>query len=74
MGCVCHRYVAAVELLGERDESLEELKADLMDVKQLYREQIEYMALQLTQFMHTHQGHGQGQGQHQAAQTPGQQG
>lgn len=37
------RYVAAVELLGERDESLEELRADLMDVKNLYREQIEFM-------------------------------
>ena len=32
-----HRYVAAVELLGERDEALEELRADLMDVKNLYR-------------------------------------
>lgn len=31
------RYVAAVELLGERDEALEELRADLQDVKNLYR-------------------------------------
>lgn len=45
---VC-RYVAAVELLGERDETLEELRADLMDVKNLYREQIEFMVMQLTQ-------------------------
>jgi hypothetical protein len=32
------RYVAAVELLGERDEALEELRADLMDVKTLLRD------------------------------------
>jgi hypothetical protein len=32
------RYVAAVELLGERDEALEELRADLMDVKSLLRD------------------------------------
>lgn len=41
------RYLAAVELLGERDEQLEELRADLMDVKELYRDQIEYMVQQL---------------------------
>ena len=33
----CRRYVAAVELLGERDEALEELRADLQDVKHLYK-------------------------------------
>lgn len=36
-----------MELLGERDEALEELRADLMDVKNLYREQIEFMCEQL---------------------------
>lgn len=41
------RYTAAVELLGERDEALEELRADLMDVKLLYRDQIEYLVKQL---------------------------
>lgn len=35
------RYAAAVELLGERDEQLEEMAADLVDVKQLYKQQIE---------------------------------
>ena len=43
-----YRYTAAVELLGERDEELEELRADLRDVKNLYRDQIEFMVMQLT--------------------------
>lgn len=34
------RYRAAVELLGERDEEVEELRADIQDVKELYKEQI----------------------------------
>ena len=48
MSAVHLRYVAAVELLGERDEALEELRADLQDVKNLYRDQIEYLVKQLT--------------------------
>lgn len=36
-----------MELLGEREERLEELEADLQDVKQLYRDQIEYMCEQV---------------------------
>eukprot|EP00798_Chlamydomonas_sp_ICE-L_P005801 gene5801-6085_t len=43
------RYIAAVELLGERDESLEELRADLMEVKLMYKDQIEFMCVQLAQ-------------------------
>jgi TATA element modulatory factor 1 TATA binding len=35
------RYAAAVELVGERDEQLEELANDLSDVKVLYKAQIE---------------------------------
>lgn len=42
------RYAAAVELLGERDERLEELSADLRDVKSLYQDQIEFFVLQLS--------------------------
>ncbi|KAJ9527464.1 hypothetical protein QJQ45_025788, partial [Haematococcus lacustris] len=42
------RYVAAVELLGERDEALEELRADLLDVRNMYKEQLEFMLTQLT--------------------------
>ena len=34
------RYASALELMGERDEQVEELQADLEDVKQMYREQI----------------------------------
>lgn len=41
------RYAAAVELLGERDEQLEEMAADLADVKQLYKQQIEALVAQL---------------------------
>ena len=37
------KYIAAVELLGEKDEVLEELRADLEDVKNLYKDQIEYL-------------------------------
>ncbi len=41
------RYLAAVELLGERDEALDELRNDLMDVKNLYREQIDWLIARL---------------------------
>jgi L-lactate utilization protein LutB len=40
------RYAAAVELVGERDEQLEELANDLEDVKQMYRQQIETLLAQ----------------------------
>jgi prefoldin subunit 5 len=43
------RYTAAVELLGERDEQLEEMAADLTDVKQLYKQQIEALVAQLAE-------------------------
>ncbi|GMH42092.1 hypothetical protein BSKO_10011 [Bryopsis sp. KO-2023] len=42
------RYNACVELLGEREERLAELEADLQDVKELYRDQISFMAEELT--------------------------
>lgn len=41
------RYAAAVELVGERDEQLEELAADLADVKALFRRQLEELLGQL---------------------------
>jgi hypothetical protein len=34
------RYHAALEMLGERTEQVEELKADIADVKEMYRNQI----------------------------------
>eukprot|EP00210_Caulerpa_lentillifera_P005823 g5569.t1 len=42
------RYDSAIELLGEREEQVEELKADLEDFKQMYRDQITYVAEQLS--------------------------
>lgn len=35
-----HRYHAALEMLGERTEQVEELRADIADVKEMYRSQI----------------------------------
>ena len=35
-----YRYHASLELLGERTEQVEELKADIADVKEMYRNQI----------------------------------
>ncbi|KAM3308156.1 golgin candidate 5 isoform X1 [Capsicum chacoense] len=34
------RHSAALELMGERDEELEELRADIIDMKEMYREQV----------------------------------
>ncbi|KAF8400818.1 hypothetical protein HHK36_014120 [Tetracentron sinense] len=34
------RHSSALELMGERDEELEELRADIMDLKEMYREQV----------------------------------
>ncbi|KAK1422474.1 hypothetical protein QVD17_25615 [Tagetes erecta] len=34
------RHNAALELMGERDEELEELRADIVDLKEMYREQV----------------------------------
>ncbi|XP_071713921.1 golgin candidate 5-like [Rutidosis leptorrhynchoides] len=34
------RHAAALELMGERDEELEELRADIVDLKEMYREQV----------------------------------
>jgi len=42
------RYDSAIELVGEREERVEELKADLEDFKQMYRDQITYVAEQLS--------------------------
>ncbi|KAG6543726.1 hypothetical protein Mapa_014910 [Marchantia paleacea] len=41
------RHTSALELMGERDEEVEELKADLADVKQMYREQITMLVGQI---------------------------
>ncbi|KAG9456133.1 hypothetical protein H6P81_000641 [Aristolochia fimbriata] len=41
------RHTAALELMGERDEELEELRADIVDMKEMYREQVDMLVNQL---------------------------
>uniref|UniRef100_A0A7I4FNR6 TATA element modulatory factor 1 TATA binding domain-containing protein n=1 Tax=Physcomitrium patens TaxID=3218 RepID=A0A7I4FNR6_PHYPA len=41
------RHTSALELMGERDEEVEELRADLADVKHMYREQIDMLVGQI---------------------------
>jgi len=41
------QLMACTEMLGEKEERLEELRADPQDVKQLYKDQIEFMVEQL---------------------------
>jgi len=50
MAELSQRYTLALEMMGEKEEMLEELKADLIDTKSLYREQINELTLQLEQF------------------------
>ncbi|MBA0864530.1 hypothetical protein Goshw_003927 [Gossypium schwendimanii] len=42
------RHSAALELMGERDEELEELRADIVDLKEMYREQVNLLVNKLT--------------------------
>ncbi|PKI67864.1 hypothetical protein CRG98_011763 [Punica granatum] len=41
------RHSAALELMGERDEELEELRADIADLKEMYREQVSLLVNQI---------------------------
>ncbi|KAL5576465.1 hypothetical protein UlMin_018164 [Ulmus minor] len=41
------RHSAALELMGERDEELEELRADIVDLKEMYREQVNLLVNQI---------------------------
>ncbi|THG23081.1 hypothetical protein TEA_019911 [Camellia sinensis var. sinensis] len=41
------RHSAALELMGERDEELEELRADIVDLKEMYREQVNMLVNKL---------------------------
>jgi chromosome segregation ATPase len=41
VGALNGRYEATLELLGEKSELVEELKADVQDVKEMYRELVE---------------------------------
>ncbi|KAJ8505977.1 hypothetical protein OPV22_006863 [Ensete ventricosum] len=37
------RHSSALELMGEHDEELEELRADIIDLKEMYREQVDLL-------------------------------
>ncbi|XP_026661365.2 golgin candidate 5-like isoform X2 [Phoenix dactylifera] len=37
------RHSSALELMGERDEELEELRADIVDMKEMYKEQVDLL-------------------------------
>ncbi|KAF6997528.1 hypothetical protein CFC21_013741 [Triticum aestivum] len=41
------RHFHALELMGERDEELEELRNDIVDLKDMYREQVDLLVSQL---------------------------
>ncbi|XP_059641956.1 golgin candidate 5 [Cornus florida] len=41
------RHSSALELMGERDEELEELRADIVDLKEMYREQVNMLVNQI---------------------------
>lgn len=41
------RYNAALELIGEKEEQLEDLKADIEDLKILYKTQISELLLKI---------------------------
>ncbi|XLQ98947.1 hypothetical protein S83_065146 [Arachis hypogaea] len=41
------RHSAALKLMGECDEELEELRADIVDLKEMYREQVNLLVLKI---------------------------
>ncbi|XP_057954885.1 golgin candidate 5 [Malania oleifera] len=51
------RHSSALELMGERDEELEELRADIVDLKEMYREQVNLLVNKI-QTMSSSMGHG----------------
>ncbi|KAF2605813.1 hypothetical protein F2Q68_00045270, partial [Brassica cretica] len=46
------RHAAALELMGERDEELEELRADIVDLKEMYKEQVNMLVNKVSQTSH----------------------
>ncbi|XP_008789324.2 golgin candidate 5 isoform X2 [Phoenix dactylifera] len=44
------RHSSALELMGERDEELEELRADIVDLKEMYREQVDLLVNRIQMF------------------------
>lgn len=59
------QLLACTEMLGEKEERVEELRADLQDVKQLYKDQIEFMVEQLARLTQQQQQQQQPQQQPQ---------
>ncbi|CAO3573416.1 unnamed protein product [Mortierella alpina] len=53
LGLLRERHRAALEMLGERTEEVQELKADLSDVKEAYRDQINDLLAQLERLRRT---------------------
>ncbi|KAG0266596.1 hypothetical protein BG011_001785 [Mortierella polycephala] len=47
LGLLQERHRAALEMLGERTEEVQELRADILDVKEAYRDQINELLAQL---------------------------
>ena len=41
LGAVKERYLTTLEMLGEKSERVEELKADIVDLKEMYKELVE---------------------------------
>lgn len=62
---VQQQLLACTEMLGEKEERVEELRADLQDVKQLYKDQIEFMVEQLARLTQQQQQQQQPQQQPQ---------
>lgn len=42
-----HRYTMALELLGERNERVEQLEEDINEMKQIFHTQLDLMSQQL---------------------------
>ncbi|KAG1346719.1 golgin candidate 5 [Cocos nucifera] len=47
------RHSSALELMGERDEELEELRADIVDLKEMYKEQVDLLVNRIQMFTST---------------------
>ncbi|GLI69265.1 hypothetical protein VaNZ11_013798, partial [Volvox africanus] len=62
---------SALELVGERDEQVEELLADLQDVKSMYKDQIEFMCQQLLELQGLQLGGAHGPGPGHSLGAPG---
>ena len=43
----CQRYETALELLGERNERVDQLEEDIAEMKQIFHDQLSMMADQL---------------------------